>query len=66
MARLPDELSPRIAADRLGIHINTIYRWIDLVRAGVPTRLRRGDVRTDLTGHHWLKKPAVDALAKSS
>lgn len=66
MARLPDEVSPRAAAGRLGAHLNTIYRWIELARADAGGRLRRIDVRTDATGHHWIKRAAVEAIEKST
>lgn len=63
MARLDGEMSPKEAADALGCHKHTVYRWAVEALEGEPSRIPSFAVRRDFTGHVWLKRRLIERLA---
>jgi hypothetical protein len=61
MARCENEVSPQEAADKLGVHKDTIYRWCNRA-LHERTAKWYGFVRQDVTGHYWIQIAAVEAL----
>lgn len=65
MPRRPGEISPRRAAQILGVHKLTIYRWCDAAINGEPGMIPRGAVRKTATKRIWLQRSAIDEIAES-
>ena len=63
MARRDGEISPREAAERLEITVDTVWRWCQRARAYArgeelsPGRLSK--VRRDVGGRYWLNAEEV-------
>ena len=62
MAKRNDEIGTSAMCRRLGIHRNTALLWMKKSIAGDHSKLSKGSVRRDLTGHYWVKKSEVDRL----
>jgi hypothetical protein len=63
MAQKDDEVSVATVAKRLGAHRNTVYRWVELARAGERSPLK-GYCRADRTGHYWIQASFLRAYKK--
>ena len=59
MVKRKGDISPRQAADMIGVHPNTVYRWCEMADAGEGSPLA-GVVRKDETGHWWIRKEALE------
>ena len=55
-----EEVSPRWAAEYLGVHLQTVYRWCRDAIDGKTTRVRH--VRRDFLGRFWLKREEIRSL----
>jgi len=62
MARREGEITPARAAKLLGVHRDTIYRWVIAALDNRRGRLDRDDVRKDVTGYIWVMKSKVDTI----
>ena len=56
--REPGELSVTEAAQRLGIHRDTVCRWVQTTLYGGPGR-RFQNARKDIAGRYWLRENEV-------
>lgn len=66
MPRRPGEITPRRAAQILGVHRNTIYSWCDAALNGEPCILPRDSVRRTVTKRLWLVREVIVSLSETA